>query len=447
MNFQKIKAEQVLKKIKIFFFTMIMFYFDLGIKEFKFLNINLDYIDCKYLFILIFPIYVFDFIKKKRLISRREIFFSFFITFIFLHYFFSSFYFNIFSFGEALKVLVILLYCLIFFFYRNFILKNLISIISWFLFSYFLLILIYYFKDLLFSYQACFFGCFSINREIFKEASHLAYIAPIIILYYLNNVKLSSLTVIKKLLLFFFIISLLFNLSTTLYANLLISSSVLLILFYKKIEKKRILIYTIIISFLLIPFDRSTLRKIDYIYPVSHYHDHVKKITKFNFKKYMKLTINGTHIDNPIIFEAHKKYPNLSLEVMFANFKLALFVLKTDPLGWGLNNYKYAHKKYISNVNDRKNIKGTNWLNFADGSNNFNKGIVEFGIFFFLIIFLIVRLLFDKHMNIQIKLLFFPILFAQIFIRGSGYMNGSFIVILILLIGYYMDKRYQDLNS
>ena len=77
------------------------------------------------------------------------------------------------------------------------------------------------------------------------------------------------------------------------------------------------------------------------------------------------------------------------------------------------------------------------WFNSQDGTNNFNKGIVEFGFIFFVPILMIIFLLFDRKISINDKLLIFPILFTQTFIRGSGFFNGGYIVFLIILISIY----------
>ena len=79
-------------------------------------------------------------------------------------------------------------------------------------------------------------------------------------------------------------------------------------------------------------------------------------------------------------------------------------------------------------------------MNRTNGTNNLNKGLVEFGIFFFIPVILLIVFLIDQKIDIKLKLLIFPMLFSQIFIRGSGFFHGGFILYLIILLLIYIDK-------
>ena len=115
---------------------------------------------------------------------------------------------------------------------------------------------------------------------------------------------------------------------------------------------------------MLIPFDRNTVVKIDQFYDISRIinNTYVKYVSKklidlSNINEIeLELESKIKKIDNP------GKIKNLSIETLIANTKLAIYTLKNDYIGWGIHNYKYAHKAYISKVNS-SNVEGTMWLN------------------------------------------------------------------------------------
>ena len=106
----------------------------------------------------------------------------------------------------------------------------------------------------------------------------------------------------------------------------------------------------------------------------------------------------------------------------------------------GLHNYSFAHKTIINKVND-SNVKGVGWLNATDGSNNLNKGLVEFGFLFLFPLLLLFKFLVDKKYDISSKYLIFPVIFSQIFIRGSGFFNAGFIIFILILFYIYLKKH------
>ena len=197
---------------------------------------------------------------------------------------------------------------------------------------------------------------------------------------------------------------------------------------------------------LLIPFDPNTLIKINTIYPVSHYFQNIKnEIQNYSDNTNLNLLKKNLPTSNLPTSNLPEKFDpnvgkNLSIEVTLANSKLAIYSLSNHPLGWGMNNYKYAHQKYMPIINS-SDIIGVGWLNSNDGSNNFNKGLVEFGFFFIIFIFFMFNFLINKNINIEIKYLIIPILFNQVFIRGSGFFNGSFIIMSIFMICYLKDNK------
>lgn len=424
--------------IKIVLFTLFIFFFDLGFDNLKVGSLKFDFLDARYLLFLILPIFIYDFflIKKKKLIN---LIFFFLVLIISLHTLVLKYIKVIdYSFVEVTKFFLSIFYIYIIIFYRDFILKNILKFINLFLIFYFVLIFINSFLNYYNSEIICLFGCFSKNREIFKEASHLAFISPLIIIYYLNAIKIKKLNLIYKFLILFFFISILNNLSTTLLGAIIISSILILITNYKFITNKKKFILVIVFFTLLIPFDRYTVVKIDQFYDISRImnNKHVSDV----FKIIDKFKLNEIDLEGEIkkIYTPGKS-KNLSIETLITNTKLAIYSLKNDYIGWGIHNYKYAHQAYISKVST-SNVEGVMWLNSQDGTNNFNKGAVEFGFIFFVPILMIIYLLFDRKISINNKLLIFPILFSQTFIRGAGFFNGGYIVFLIILISIYCSN-------
>ena len=74
-----------------------------------------------------------------------------------------------------------------------------------------------------------------------------------------------------------------------------------------------------------------------------------------------------------------------------------------------------------------------NVYNSKDGSNNLVKIIVEFGFFgivFYLFIFLF---LINNKVSLELKLFYLPFVITQS-LRGAGYFNGGFVLIVFLMI-------------
>jgi hypothetical protein len=79
-------------------------------------------------------------------------------------------------------------------------------------------------------------------------------------------------------------------------------------------------------------------------------------------------------------------------------------------------------------------------LNYNDGSNNFAKLIVEFGIFSFFIFFLYFKYLFNISVDKKNKFFMLGLITIQFF-RGAGYFNGGFLLILIFIITELYEKK------
>ena len=438
---------------KIILFVFFLFFFDLSVQNSLFSLLKIDNIDARFLLILIAPIFVLDLYVFSKNNGKFSLILLLIISLIVINYFYQNLLNNLPNLlTDKIKFLISIIYILIIIFYKNFILENFKTIIEYFLLIFFLLVTINASIDLYYSNTTCFFGCFSLTREIYKEASHFAFISPIILIYYLNVYSFKNISFKNKFLLLFFIVSVLKNTSTTLIATLLLTSFLVLIFNYKLIHNKKKLYVIIIFFIMIIPFDKNTLQKINHFVPIPiGIFDQVLIVTSNKASDIFETSPKTTTETSPktttetspklvLIPKFNPQYKNLSIEVLITNTKIATASLKSNLIGWGLHNYKYAHDFYIKRIDDKSNVQGANWLNRTNGTNNLNKGLVEFGIFFFIPLILLIVFLIDQKIDIKLKLLIFPMLFSQIFIRGSGFFHGGFILYLIILLLIYIDK-------
>ena len=131
---------------------------------------------------------------------------------------------------------------------------------------------------------------------------------------------------------------------------------------------------------------------------------------------------------------------NLSSAAVYRGFSIAKKSIIEKPLGWGLNRYDQAFN-YFNEI-DPSTYDELNRLNNKDGTNNFNKLIVEFGIFgliFYLFIFLF---FINKKISLELKLFYFPFILTQS-MRGAGYFNGGFSLIFFIML-FTLVKIYKQ---
>ena len=129
------------------------------------------------------------------------------------------------------------------------------------------------------------------------------------------------------------------------------------------------------------------------------------------------------------------KNGSLSGAVFFHHTRLSIISLFVKPFGWGFNRYHIGYKFLDDKYRDKKKtltIKLAFRLNTKDGSNNFNKLLVEFGIFGVLIFMFLIFYTFSKKIPLEEKFFLLPFLITQS-IRGAGYFNGGFALILFIV--------------
>lgn len=408
-----------LKFIKLLLITLFIFFFDIKFKIFSIL------FDLRLFSILLFPIMIYECRINERSNNFILIFFLI-LFFLLLHYFLNIFTnkipVNIYS---VMKIISGFLILSTIYYYKKFILINFNKIINMFLIIFFFIIItfnIISFFNGSFSLN-CFFGCFSTNRFLFLENSHLAYISSLIIFYYIfNTLKKENIRFLAFFL--FFLISLIKNQSTTFLVSNILISTFFLTFYSKNLDKFKVIsflcIFVLSTIFIVNPFHKQ---KLDDFANIFHQKENKDKQDNHTF------ILSPPEISN---------VKNLSSDVYFFNSKIAFNSLIDRPFGWGLYNYQFAHQKYSKIT--KSYLEGSSWLNNDDGTNILFKSIVEIGIFSFLLYIPFLYFLFCKKIDLQYKLLLAPPIITQVLIRGSGFFNGGFIVFIILYF-YLLFKK------
>ena len=133
---------------------------------------------------------------------------------------------------------------------------------------------------------------------------------------------------------------------------------------------------------------------------------------------------------------------SLSSGVYFHALMIAKKSIIERPFGWGLNRYDKAFDYFNKNTTSKET-----WYqdyNNKDGTNNFIKLLVEFGVFttlFYIFVFLFVR---SNKISIELKLFYLPFIITQS-LRGAGYFNGGFLLIILLMLFTYINVYKKNI--
>ena len=134
---------------------------------------------------------------------------------------------------------------------------------------------------------------------------------------------------------------------------------------------------------------------------------------------------------------------SLSSDVFFHALKVTINSIIIKPFGWGFQGYELAFNDY--NKKNKIYRKPLEVYNNKDASNNTFKIITEFGVLSLFLFFLLFYISFSKKIPLENKIFLLPFLITQ-FIRGAGYFNGGFILILFLLIIFQFKKIKNENN-
>lgn len=300
------------------------------------------------------------------------------------------------------------------------------------------------------------------DEFIFNENSHLGMIAPGCIIFSMYQISKNKTNIWFNTLFYLFIIICVLKNSTTLMMGTVCSLIFILFFNYKYFSKYLILIFTLIVfifSSIIYFSQECNSRFIPLYYKnditteeinkkisseeilVNEQNDEIK--FKGDVPKEILVSIGMEKKYAYMIADFfHKKDElsggSLSSAIYFNSLSVAIKSIMDKPFGWGINGYENAFKYYNYKFTEKINLQNRN---SKDASNNLVKIIVEFGILGILFYFFLIIINYSKSLPIEIKLIYIPIIITQS-IRGAGYFNGGFILIVFLLIFSYI-KFYK----
>ena len=396
-----------------------------------------------YLFIILFLIKDFLKTNKKKLI---KFYISFFISIIIFFHSLYNYYLifdpndeifnnkNKFILKIFIQSLVIFLTILILSNLKRKILLNFEKLVLYFLTFFFISLLIYqiYVGDIFGLLYTCNVGFFSLTQYIFLENSHFHIIAVPTIFYVIlkfSEIKYKFLFFILTTLLIFFSFGL-FSLTFFLSINI---GCLSIFLFCRKLNKS-----TIIILLLLLFTNNVYFLNKDSCEAIERdYFDGTISSPKDKL-------LDVIEIDNFI--KKEKNSINFSMKIYLNSYEFAAKSLKENILGSGISNYFYHFMKYKKNIIISKDFSHGNFLelNQTDGSTNFSKIVVEFGLFGLLLIIYLFLKFFTISLNDPLKIFLYLSIGIQIFIRGNGYFYNGFLIMIILLSLIILDEKNDN---
>ena len=391
----------------------------------------------------------------------------------------------------AIESFIVGLSIIIIFFYKNLLVTNLIKIIDYFVISFICILFIYNYNnsgitfDLLFK---CDLGFFYYTRYLFSETSHFSIVATPVILSFVFNIKYY---LKKKIIFLFYILFLIFtygNFTLTFYLSIM-SGIFIIFITNNNIEKPSKYIFCILLIISNIFFFKENIFS-GYSKNIEILHQY-KKISmkncisrailhdEENYVKplrggrsdgfYQGSIINGSRKINETF---SKNISNISVGVFIYSYYVAKESILQNPLGVGFKNY-INFRNIIdqsldidwekTNIEVELNHVPAGKIKFKEkymptipgviltfnqhsGGTNFSKLIVEFGLFALLALLLICISCFSNRFNQQVKVTLIPLIFIQIFIRGTGYYNSGFLICLIIILLLILSPISKKIN-
>lgn len=377
---------------------------------------------------------IYEDLKKKEYIIFKIL--SFFLLLIIVHYVLAADQ-KIKDFSKLILILIAVGYLFCFaYYYHLFILNNKIKIIFLFYVFFAMSLILSMFVSLPISEP---FSCgalknfsitkqltFSIKEFLFFENSHFGMISVSLLLTSIFYLIKKKLFVMFKIFFFIFIIIFFYKTSSTLIAGVIFCSVAFLLMEKKRMDK--IFFYVVILMnfFFITIFLSDDICK-------------AKLVPRYNNEYYIKNDKVYQNISNIL----NVSEGSLSSAVFFHAANLTYHSIKNKPFGWGFQNYQSAFIHYNKEFPPKNKLLLS--LNGKDGSNNFFKLIVEFGIFGFFIYLFIAYSFWSKNISLENKLFLFPFIITQS-IRGAGYFNGGFILILfiIVILQFNLNNKYNN---
>jgi hypothetical protein len=267
-------------------------------------------------------------------------------------------------------------------------------------------------------------GLTSYSGFFFRENSHLAMISVPIIIYKIIKNNLFK----KKILLYIFIIFIIFNYlsySTTFHVGIITSGFFcgIYLIFQKEYKKTYLLFPIILLSILIMFFDKTCRLKLNH----------------------------SIHLSQHVLFEKkndlENKPVNLTSEVHYYGFLVIKSSFKdTHYIGSGFNSYEILNKLYRDRFTKIFFYPGAVELNSKDASSNLIKIICEFGVFVFFLVILFLFFIFKSKENLFISVFLISAIVTQL-IRGAGYFNGGFILFALMICYSVFFRNKENKND
>ncbi len=299
---------------------------------------------------------------------------------------------------------------------------------------------------------------------LFQENSHFAMAAVPVILFSLFLIYEKRISALLSIIIYIFLFISILKMSATLISGLLISSLTLIIFEYKRINyflSIILLLLSLILTYIFFQdvvclqkinpkientnmLDRNSLAgslflKIDQNFNTNFMKQ--KSDQNFDSKDLNNNKIKTYNLDGRILTN---ETGSTTSAVFFHALNITFYAFLEKPFGWGFQRYEDAFLKYNLN-NSNIPIDAIYKFNSQDGTNNFFKIITEFGIFGFILYLIIVFSLISKKISLENKFFLFPFLITQS-LRGVGYFNAGFILILLILLFLQFKKESTVLN-
>lgn len=431
-------------------------------------------IDFNYIiFIHAIGIFVFSLLKKKiKLLNISNIL----ALLLLIHFLITAYIID--EINNINFIYIFAVYFLTFFinYYFDFILKNLNLILNVFLIIFFFNILFdiaytYYnenlylthfsqeflntkhigLSELIFNCKYSYFRPFEgYEYLIYKEISHLGFIAPALLLAKIIISKKENIFFKFFFLFFAFFILLFFN--TSLIFSLLVSILFLILFLFKKFNYFNLSIFIVILVFCITIFSANTSCNTKLFDTINLFNKNIN-IFSLNSNKEGKVEVSvPTQLYNNENSEFYKwektYYPNLSSTIFFNSFLITFKALKKSLIGFGFNNYDVAAKYYFKNNKNLLESVGEDGFeriksyNTKDGSNNLAKSISEFGIISIFFVYILYKFIKNPLISTENKVFYITLIISQL-IRGAGYFNGGFIFAILIIIVSLSRKKYE----
>ena len=276
----------------------------------------------------------------------------------------------------------------------------------------------------------------SFREYIFQENSHLGMIAPSAIIFLIYYLFKYNTNFVEKFLIILFILICFIKSSTTLILGLFLNLTLILIFNYKELPKKNIFSFVLIILICASNLIFNNECKKRFISLDKNIDLTLEQNSDLNNNIEMKKKTNNENKFTIFFDNSLSENTFLTRAVHFHAFSIMKKSITEKPFGWGLNRYINAFEYY--NTMNKPKQKNLMDYNKKDGTNNFIKIIVEFGIFGIFFYFFIFLFIINNKIPIELKLFYLPIIITQS-IRGAGYFNGGFILIAFLMLFTYIN--------